>query len=169
MRYFWVNQKQTYKQEREGGYLWAPKLNSNGNQHWGWKTMVEVNPGDVIFNNVNGALRSYCIATSAAYDFTKPAELEQEWEQLGWKIDARYIDLSKPIVISEYLDEIGDLFPKKYSKIIILSVIQLILMIRMGCILRRSGRKITGSGIKTLFPTDRLKITEFWKLFETFI
>lgn len=115
MGFFWVNQKQTYKQEREGGYLWAPKRNSNGNQHWGWKTMVEINPGDVIFNNVNGALRSYCIATSAAYDFTKPAELEQEWEQLGWKIDARYIDLSKPIVISEYLDEIGDLFPKKYS------------------------------------------------------
>lgn len=115
MAYFWVNQKQTYKQEREGGYLWAPKRNSDGNQHWGWKTMVKVNPGDIIFNNVNGALRSYCIATSAAYDFAKPAELEQEWEQLGWKIDARYIDLPKPVVISEYLDDIGDLFPKKYS------------------------------------------------------
>lgn len=115
MAYFWVNQKQTYKQEREGEYLWAPKRNSDGNQHWGWKTMVKVNPGDIIFNNVNGALRSYCIATSAAYDFTKPTELEQEWEQLGWKIDARYIDLPKPIFISEHLNDIGDLFPEKYS------------------------------------------------------
>ena len=115
MAYFWVNQKQTYKQERDGGYLWAPKRNSDGNQHWGWKTMEKVNPGDIIFNNVNGALRSYCIATSAAYDFTKPAELEQEWEQLGWKINARYVDLPEPIVISDHLESIGDIFPKKYS------------------------------------------------------
>jgi predicted restriction endonuclease len=115
MNYFWVNQKQTYKQEREGGYLWAPKRGSDGKQHWGWKTMTKVNQGDIIFNNVNGALRSYCVATSAAYDFSKPAELEQEWEQQGWKINVRYIDLQSPIVISEHLNEIGDLFPTKYS------------------------------------------------------
>ena len=115
MNYFWVNQKQTYKQEREGGYLWAPKRGSDGKQHWGWKTMPKVNQGDIIFNNVNGALRSYCIATSTAYDFSKPAEIEQGWEQQGWKINVRYIDLQNPIVISEHLDEIGELFPTKYS------------------------------------------------------
>ena len=115
MNYFWVNQKQTYTQEREGGYLWAPKRNSKGNQHWGWRTMTKVSQGDIIFNNVNGALRSYCIATSTAYDFSKPTEIEQEWEQQGWKINARYIDLPNPIVISEHLDEIGELFPVIYS------------------------------------------------------
>jgi len=115
MNYFWVNQKQTYTQEREGGYLWAPKRNSKGNQHWGWRTMTKVSQGDIIFNNVNGALRSYCIATSTAYDFSKPTEIEQEWEQQGWKINARYIDLPNPIVISEHLDEIGELFPAIYS------------------------------------------------------
>ena len=26
MAYFWVNQKQTYKQEREGGYLWLQNV-----------------------------------------------------------------------------------------------------------------------------------------------
>ena len=25
MRYWWVNQGQTYREEREGGYLWSPK------------------------------------------------------------------------------------------------------------------------------------------------
>jgi len=115
MAYFWVNQKQTYKQEREGGYLWAPQYNSKGNQHWGWKTMRNVSPGDIILNNVNGALRSYCIASTAAYDFSKPAELGEEWEQLGWKIDALYIDLTKDIIISDHLDDIGELFPERYS------------------------------------------------------
>ena len=30
MRYWWVNQNQTYRQEIEGGYLWSPKRNANG-------------------------------------------------------------------------------------------------------------------------------------------
>ncbi len=29
MRYWWVNQNQTYRQEQAGGYLWSPKRNSN--------------------------------------------------------------------------------------------------------------------------------------------
>ena len=27
MRYWWVNQNQTFRQEIEGGYLWSPKRN----------------------------------------------------------------------------------------------------------------------------------------------
>lgn len=30
MRYWWVNQNQTFKQESEGGYIWSPKRNANG-------------------------------------------------------------------------------------------------------------------------------------------
>jgi hypothetical protein len=29
MRYWWVNQNQTYRHEIEGGYLWSPKRKSN--------------------------------------------------------------------------------------------------------------------------------------------
>ena len=30
MRYWWVNQNQTHRQEQAGGYLWSPKRNTNG-------------------------------------------------------------------------------------------------------------------------------------------
>jgi hypothetical protein len=30
MRYWWVNQNQTYRPEVQGGYLWSPKRNANG-------------------------------------------------------------------------------------------------------------------------------------------
>ena len=30
MRYWWVNQNQTYRQEVEGGYLWSPKRSASG-------------------------------------------------------------------------------------------------------------------------------------------
>ena len=30
MRYWWVNQNQTYNHEVRGGYVWSPKRKSNG-------------------------------------------------------------------------------------------------------------------------------------------
>ena len=30
MRFWWVNQNQTYKHEVRGGFLWSPKANRNG-------------------------------------------------------------------------------------------------------------------------------------------
>ena len=30
MAFWWVNHKQTYRQETDGGYLWLPKANANG-------------------------------------------------------------------------------------------------------------------------------------------
>jgi hypothetical protein len=30
MRYWWVNQNQTFRHELAGGYLWSPKRNANG-------------------------------------------------------------------------------------------------------------------------------------------
>ena len=30
MRYWWVNQNQTHKQDTAGGYLWSPKRSANG-------------------------------------------------------------------------------------------------------------------------------------------
>ena len=32
MRYWWVNQNQTFRQEITGGYLWSPKRNADGKQ-----------------------------------------------------------------------------------------------------------------------------------------
>ena len=30
MRFWWVNQNQTFRQELSGRYLWSPKRNANG-------------------------------------------------------------------------------------------------------------------------------------------
>ena len=49
MRYWWVNQNQTWRQEQAGGYLWSPKRNANGAKNHFYETMREVSPGDVVF------------------------------------------------------------------------------------------------------------------------
>ena len=50
MRYWWVNQNQTYRHEVQGGYLWSPKSNANGARNAFYESMREVAPGDLIFS-----------------------------------------------------------------------------------------------------------------------
>lgn len=50
MRYWWVNQNQTYRQEVRGGYLWSPKRKANGSRNPFYDFMREVAPRDVVFS-----------------------------------------------------------------------------------------------------------------------
>ncbi|HEY2121401.1 MAG TPA: hypothetical protein VGH37_19595 [Candidatus Acidoferrum sp.] len=42
MRYWWVNQNQTFRQEIAGGYLWSPKRNGNGGRNPFYEPVREV-------------------------------------------------------------------------------------------------------------------------------
>ena len=48
--YYWVNQGKTYKEEKAGGYLWAPIKNSKGNSFFHWENMTKLKPADIVFN-----------------------------------------------------------------------------------------------------------------------
>jgi hypothetical protein len=50
MRYWWVNQNQTYKAEFSGGYIWSPKRNKNGARNQFYENMRNVAPGDLLFS-----------------------------------------------------------------------------------------------------------------------
>ena len=50
MRYWWVNQNQTYRAEVRGSFMWSPKRNANGARNQFYENMREVSPGDVIFS-----------------------------------------------------------------------------------------------------------------------
>ncbi len=50
MRYWWVNQNQTYRHEVAGGYLWSPKRNKGDRLNPFYETMREVAPGDIEFS-----------------------------------------------------------------------------------------------------------------------
>src|SRR5215471_19479856 len=72
MRFWWVNQNQTFRQEITGGYLWSPKRNADGGRNPFYESMREVSPGDVIFSFVDtriaaiGISQSYCWETPEA-------------------------------------------------------------------------------------------------------
>jgi putative restriction endonuclease len=58
LRYWWVNQNQTYRLEVGGGYLWSPKRKSNDIANPFYDFMREVSPGDAVFSFSDTLIRA---------------------------------------------------------------------------------------------------------------
>lgn len=116
MAYWWVSQNQTFRDERRGGYLWAPKVDKSGRTPHHWRTMTSVQPGDIIFSFVAKTIKAVAIAESAAVDSRRPEELPTEaWEEDGYRIDASYQDLTTPLQISSIAEHLAGILPDRYS------------------------------------------------------
>ena len=64
MRFWWVNQNQTFAQETAGGYLWSPKRNKNGARNPFYEFMREVAPGDLVLSFEGTHIRAIGVARS---------------------------------------------------------------------------------------------------------
>lgn len=118
MRYWWVNQNQTYKHEVPGGYLWSPKVKANGAINPFYEFMREVAPGDVIFSFSDTRIRAIGIARSHAYEAPKPSEfgtVGTNWDTIGWQIDVRFFELLEHFRPSEHMARIGPYLPMRYA------------------------------------------------------
>lgn len=118
MRYWWVNQNQTYRHEVPGGYLWSPKRKSNGHANPYYDFMREISPGDVVFSFADTWIRAIGIVASHAYEAPKPLEFGQAgayWDNIGWRVDVRFVQLQLPIRPSEHMAVLAPHLPKQYS------------------------------------------------------
>jgi putative restriction endonuclease len=118
VRYWWVNQKQTYRQEISGGYLWSPKRRADDTRNRFYDNMKEVAPGDVVFSYWAGAIRAYGTLRSFGYDAPKPEEFGpagRNWSRIGYRADVAYVRLSRPVAPRSAWTEIQPLLPEKYS------------------------------------------------------
>lgn len=117
-RYWWVNQKQTYRHEVGGGYLWSPKVKKNGRPNAFYDFMREVAPGDVIFSFADAHIKAIGIARSHAYEAPKPLEFGQTgayWDLIGWRVDVAFVELRLPIRPADRMDVLAPLLPKRYA------------------------------------------------------
>ncbi len=118
MRYWWVNQNQTFSQEVDGGYLWSPKRKADGSRNPFYEYMREVAPGDVIFSFSDTYIPAIGVAQSTAYGSPKPAEFGStgpSWSAIGWKVAVRYFRLSNPVRPADHIEAIRSLLPSRYS------------------------------------------------------
>jgi hypothetical protein len=118
MRYWWVNQKQTYRHEVPGGYLWSPKRKKNNSRNPFYDFMREIAPGDAIFSFADAYIKAIGSAISHAYEAPKPLEFGNTgayWDQIGWRVDVHFTELRGPIRPSEHMRVLGAYLPKRYS------------------------------------------------------
>ena len=118
MRYWWVNQNQTFRQEHAGGYLWSPKRNANGARNPFYETMREVSPGDVIFSFNNTRVAAIGVAKSYCWESPKPQEFGttgQYWENIGWRISVGFTPLLHQVRPKDHMDVLRLVLPPRYS------------------------------------------------------
>ena len=121
MRYWWVNQNQTFRHKVSGGYLWLPRRKANGGRNPLYDFMREVAPGDVVFSFADPLIRAIGIVVSHAYEAPKPLEFGQagaHWEMIGWRIDVRFSQLRGLMRPSEYMSTLAPFLPKRYSPLL---------------------------------------------------
>lgn len=118
MRYWWVNQNQTYRHEIEGGYLWSPKRNANGARNPFYEFMREVAPGDLVFSFVDTRIVTIGTVASYCYESPKPAEfggVGLNWEAIGWRVRVNFVSLLNKIRPKDHIDVLRRVLPSRYS------------------------------------------------------
>jgi len=118
VRYWWVNQNQTYRHEVRGGYLWSPKRKANGGRNPFYDFMREAAPGDVVLSFADTLVKAIGFVASHAYEAPKPLEFGQAgayWETIGWRVDVRFVELRLPIRPVDHMDVLAPLLPDRYA------------------------------------------------------
>ena len=117
MAYWWVNQNQTYIEEREGGLLWAPLKDRGGKTPHHWARMNDLLPGDIVFSYVGQAIVAFSYISTAAHPSARPHPSKPglEWQDEGLRANARYCDLNPPIQLNRFATDILPILPKIYS------------------------------------------------------
>lgn len=117
MRYWWVNQNQTGRQEIDGGYLWSPKRRGDGARNSFYENMREVAPGDLVLSFVDTLIVAIGVATSYCFEAPKPnfGEVGRQWDSVGWRVEVDFRRLVRQIRPKEHMGLLRPLLPAQYS------------------------------------------------------
>lgn len=120
MRYWWVNHKQTARQEIDGGYLWSPYRAAHGVRNQFYDNMRGAVPGDVVLSFAGGLIRYVGFVEDYASPAPKPDSFGSTghyWDDEGWLLPVLWEELATPVRPKDRIQELGPLLPTKYSPI----------------------------------------------------
>jgi hypothetical protein len=119
--HWWVNHKQTHRQELDGEYLWSPKKNQNGAKNASSENMTRVVPGDVVFSFADAAIRAVGVALGRAREAPKPPEFGAAGDQWGtdpgWQVPVRFKELRDPLRPKDHSSQLAPVLPSRHSPI----------------------------------------------------
>jgi putative restriction endonuclease len=120
MQFWWVNHKQTMRQEITGGYLWSPLTESNGARSQFYDNMRRAVPGDLVLSYANGHVGKIGIVADFAINAPKPAEfgtIGAYWNSAGWLLPMQWLDTALAVRPKALLARLAPLLPAVHSPI----------------------------------------------------
>ena len=117
MRYWWVNQNQTYRAEVRGSFMWSPKQKADGSRNQFYENMREVSPGDVVFSFCDTRIKAIGVVTGGAQTGPKPdfGNAGLNWSKEGWFVPVDYCSLNNQIRPKEHAAILRPFLPARYS------------------------------------------------------
>lgn len=111
--YWWVNQGRTYRQEKRGGYLWAPQKGRHGREVDHHIRLLEADVGDLVFCYAEKEIKAIGVVKKRVVEAQKPTEFTtDEWQEDGYLLELAYYEFEKTIKKDDIplqwrLDELG--------------------------------------------------------------
>lgn len=117
MRYWWVNQNQTYRAEVRGSFMWSPKQKADGSRNQFYENMRHVSPGDIVFSFCDTRLKAIGVVTGGAQTGPKPdfGSAGMNWSREGWFVPIDYCVLENQIRPKDHIDILRPFLPERYS------------------------------------------------------
>lgn len=98
MKFWWVNQNKTFKQEILGGYLWCPTKTKAQRTNRYYEYIKDLSPGDIVFSFVKTRIHAVGVVQDYYYESKQPQEFGETgelWEQDGWCIPVKFFEIQK--------------------------------------------------------------------------
>ena len=115
---WWVNHKQTHRQELDGGYVWSPKTNRNGSRNQTYDNLTKTAVGDTVYSYANGELRAVGIVVRPHEEVERPREFGvagEQWDASGWMVRVDWTRLEDPLRPQDHIARIVPLLPNRCS------------------------------------------------------
>ena len=115
MKRWWVNHKQTFEHEFDGGYIWSPKKKKDGSRNRFYDFLKQVRPGDLVFSYAAG-VRGVGVAKSYCYTCPRPNEfghIGEAWDVVGWRVDVDFKYFPKTIRPKDHLGLLQPILAKE--------------------------------------------------------
>ena len=117
MRFWWVNQNQTYKHEVRGGFLWSPKANRNGRGNRFYDNMTETRRGDLVLSFCDTQVKAVGVVSDRAVSAEKPnfGAVGDQWDNEGWYVPVEFRELEQPVRPKDFIADLLPEFRGKYD------------------------------------------------------
>src|SRR3982751_5957257 len=112
MRFWWLNHKQTVKQEIDGGYLWSPRTEAGEKRSQFYDNLRLAAPGERIVSYANGQIGHVGVVQDFARVAPRPPEFHEvgkQWSEIGWLIPVEWMKLEDPIRPKDHIEKLSPL------------------------------------------------------------